>query len=723
MAASGSLIVTANVANVLLQIGILVILTVGFSACLWWLLKRPAIAGQLKWLWLGLAGVAVPCFLMQSLVYAGFPLRLTAWPVFGVALIATVISAPVVWRSLRSDRQLRVDAWWCAALFLITIAVQATSLLAVGPTRYHGAGHYDQATYVVTAEFLASEPYATKWEEVGYRPWLLKALAMKPGRITGIVALGAVATVSGSDSQQAYGAVNVYFVALLTLAVAGLAATCGLPRWAIIGAALLAGLSSGVTRVHLEGFFSQATSLFVFPALAGVLGGNGVSRALKVTCAGILLAFLIGTYSELVPIGVVFVCALQAVVPGPWRQRAWDLALVLALSLIVNAGFSVRLIDYLFTHAGSARNPANLAALFPDSGTWAGWGRIFTEAGSATATGILGVALAVLGLFGCCRLAARRQLVLPAATLAAGLLLAYTRWGDVFRPYVFAKLGIEFVGIWTAAVFAGIALLPGTGKWNGAAKGFLGALLVLGAVVTTFQRHAEVMSPTGRLELLSSERLASVRQEAERHPERAYLVSCNDPLVAEWLSYFGRRSSVVLDRRTFADRVLTTEENACRRWRGPREAIWWLDPFRTGPVSHYEPPPAWAIEGVLATVIEPGGSYHVIGDRADLTLAAGPVDQRREVWLDFVVVPLQPNRSLQLQIIGGAGNDISRRINQTGWVRWPLAIGPGVNRFQLSVSYEDGAAGSPAGLFLLKLPSVEVSAELPTVDGVVGPFL
>lgn len=715
--------VTANISIVLLQIGILVILSVGFSTCLWWMLNRPSVAGQLKWLWLGLAGVAVPCFLMQSLVYAGFPLRLTAWPVFGVALVATVISAPVVWRSLRNDSLLRLDACWCAVLFVITIAVQATSLVALGPSRFHGAGHYDQATYVVTAEFLASETYATKWEEVGYRPWMLKALAMKPGRITGIVALGAVATVSGSDSQQAYGAVNVFFVAVLMLAVAGLATTCGLPRWAIIGSALLAGLSSGTTRIYLEGFFSQATSLFVFPALVGILGGNGVPRALKLTCAGVLLAFLIGTYSELVPIGVVFVCALQAVVPGPWRQRAWDLALVLALSLIVNAGYSVRLIDYLFTHAASARNPANLAALFPDSGTWAGWGRIFTEARSATVSGILGVGLTGLGLFGCCRLAARRQLVLPAATLAAGLVLAYMRWGDVFRPYVFAKLGIEFVGVWTAAVFAGIALFPGTGKWNGFAKGFLGALLVLGAVATTFRRHAEVMNPTGRLALLSSERLASVRREAAQHPERAYLVSCNDPLVAEWLSYFGRRSSVVLDRRTFADRVLTTEENACRRWRGPREAIWWLDPFRAGPVSHYEPPPDWGIHGPLETEVGSGGSYHVIGGGADLTLTAGPADQRREVWLDFVVVLLHPNRSVQLQIIGGANNAISRRIDQNGWVRWRLAINPGVNRFHLTARYKDGGAVPPTGSFLLKLPSVEVSDELPTVDGVTGPFL
>lgn len=713
----------ANLAFVLFQVGVQVILAAGFATCLWWLLGRPSQAGGSGWIWLLLAGVAAPFFILQPLVYAGLPLRLTAWPIFGVALTAACFGVPAVVRTLRSDRQVRSDAGWCAALFVATLAIQSTSLITLGPSRYHGAGHYDQATYVVTAEFLVSEPYETTREEVGYRPWLLRALEMKPGRITGIVALGTVAVITGADSQQAYGAVNVFFIALLTLAVWGLGLACGLPRWSAVGAALLAGLAPAVTRIHLEGFFSQATSLFVFPALVGVLAGAGTSRWLRIVCAGILLAFLIGTYSELTPFGVMFVCVLHAVARAPWRSRVWDLMLILAMSLIVNGGYTVRLVDYLLNQVSAAQNPANLAALFPDSGTWAGWGRFFFDTGSDRTTGALGFIIMLLGLVGCVRLAARRQLALPAATLAAGLVLVYLRWESGFRPYVFAKMGMEFVGIWTVGVYAGLTLWPKEGKWGRRAGAALGGLLVLGATIATFEHQAKITSPTGRLALLSSERLANVRREAERNPHRAYLVSSNDPLVAEWLAYFGRRSQVVLDRRAFGDRIVTTEYNSCRRWTGRREELWWLDPDRSGPVPGYEPAPTFELEGALGITEGAVGRGYAIGERTDIILTAGSADQRREVWLDFVAVPLSPERALRLRIVDGAGNSISRRIDRAGWVRWPLTIGPGVNRYQLSVAYEDGTAVSPDGALLIKLPSVEVSGELPTVDGDVSRFL
>ena len=710
-------------AVVLLQVGVQVILATGFSTCLWWILKRPPLAEHFNWLWLGLAGVGVPAFLLQTLVYAGLPLRLTAWPVFTIALVGTLACLPALWRIFRTSQGLRSDAGLGVVIFLITLSVQTAGLLSLGPSRYHGAGHYDQATYVVTAEFLVSEPFATTRENVGYQPWMLRALEMKPGRITETVALGTVAVLTRTDCQQAYGAVNGFFVALLALAVAGLARTCGLPRWAAGGAALLAGLAPAVTRIHLEGFFSQVTSLFVFPALVGALGHPEVPRRLKIVGAGTMLAFLFGTYTELTPFGIMFVCALQAVARGPWRGRLEDLALVISVSLLANAGYSLRLFDYFSSQILTAQDPMNLAALFPDSGTWAGWGRIFGESDSAPLVGILGVSITVLVLFGCFRLVNQRRLALPATTLLAGLTLVYLRWGDGFHPYVFAKLGIEFIGVWTTGVFAGITLLAGRGFRSEGVKLSIGALVVAVAAIATFRRQVEIMNPSGRLALLTSEQLAEVRQTAALHPERTYLVACNDPLIAEWLAYFGRHSRVVLDRRTFGDRIVTTEDNACRRWRGRPEELWWLDPVQTGPVSGYEPPPALQIEGALATQNGPAGRDYVVGDQVELNLVAGPADRRREVWLDFVVVPRQAGKALQLWMTDRAGQVVARRIDGAGWVRWALPVGAGGNQFKLSVHAEDGSSRPAEGSLLIKFASVEVSAQLPSVDGVPGRFL
>lgn len=168
---------------VLGQVFLLLAAAAGYGGWLWLLAGRPRLWRRQAWLWLGLGGLAAHVLSLQALVYAGLPLRFTAWlaVVLGAAGLVPLVRA---WRAQTGGKRARGDAAWYAVILAIGLAGQAPGLLSVGPGRYFGQGHYDQANYVVTAEFLAREKFVTTANELGYRPWMLRALEAKEQRIT-----------------------------------------------------------------------------------------------------------------------------------------------------------------------------------------------------------------------------------------------------------------------------------------------------------------------------------------------------------------------------------------------------------------------------------------------------------------------------------------------------------------------------------------------------------
>ncbi|MDB6166069.1 MAG: hypothetical protein JWQ83_1209, partial [Lacunisphaera sp.] len=347
---------------VLGQVFLLLLPAAGYGGWLWLLAGRPPLLRRQTWLWLGLAGFAAHALLLQALVYAGLPLRLTTWPALLLGF-AGLVPLGRAWLGSGAGRRSRGDAVLYAVILAVGMAGQAPGLLAVGPARYFGNGHYDQANYVVAAEFLAREKFATTADELGYRPWMLRALEAKEQRITECIVLGAVAVASGSDCQEAYGAVNIFLVALAGVATAAWLRSLSLPRWAAAAAGLGAALSPAFTRIHLDGFFSQAATLFVYPALAGLLGGRGEIRRETKIVAALLLAYLVGSYTEVGIFGVTLTAALVLFPARLWRQRLKDLILILGGALLLNPGYLIRLLVFLVDQWQRTHNPATLAAL------------------------------------------------------------------------------------------------------------------------------------------------------------------------------------------------------------------------------------------------------------------------------------------------------------------------------------------------------------------------
>ena len=412
----------------------------GWGGWVWILTGRPPPFRRATWLWCGLAGFCAHALALQGLIYLDVPIARTAWPAFGVALAGLAAAGWHGWRGRGAGtRHGWNDARMFAGVFAVVVAVQSLGLLWVGPADFYGKGRYDQANYVVTAQFLVDQPFSLTAADIGLQPWMVRVMETKEQRITQSVAHGALAVVGGTDCQQAYGAISVFFLGLVGLAVAAWLRACAVPRWlAAIGGAGAA-LGPAVTTLQLDCYFSQASTLFVLPALAGLLAARGPLRVTERVVASLLLAFLAGAYTEIAVVGVGLVIVMRLLAEAPWPARLRDLGWIAFGSLVANPGYLLRLPRWLLEQWTHTRNPNLLAALVPESGTWRGWGRQFLDL--APGTGLDGVVVGagglILGLMACalcCRPWRRSRMLLAVLLVPLGVLGWLLLAGPAARP-------------------------------------------------------------------------------------------------------------------------------------------------------------------------------------------------------------------------------------------------------------------------------------------------
>lgn len=694
------------------QLLVLVVLAVGGGCWLWILTGRPALERGSAWLWLALAGLALGTLLLQSLVYCGVPLRISTWPLLVVAVVGGW-RAIKEWKRFRltSRTGLRRELGAGCIVFVLALVGQAPPLLQQGPARFYGTGSYDQGNYVATADLFVEVPLDVGVETVGYRPWLAPILEAKEARITQSVLLGAVAVATRTSSQEAYGATNLFLIAVAGLATMGCLRVASIPRWYAACAGLAAALSPALTRVHLEGYFSQTASLFVLPALAGILGAKGPPRREMKVCTAILLAYLTSVYSEIALFGFALATVLLGWKAAPLRMRIRWLAEIFAGVLLLNPGYWGRLAAFLIEQWHGA-NGLDYSSRFPDAGTFAGWGRHFFAASGDTAAMLAGVGWGLLMVVGgCWLLRVRRMAPLMPLLLVLGA-FGILCLKSPFPGYIFAKLSIQFAPLGIAVAICGLLALTPWAHWRGR---WLRGLALLAVPLCWWGAEPwrrQVMEPTGVAAQLSSPRLVVVRQDVEAHPERSYLVACDDPVLAQWLCYFGRKSAVVVERRTVGDRILPTETYACRRWLGPPENLFWLDPERSGPVIGYEPAPALSVEGSQETGDEEGGGhFYVVGNALELVLRRDAGEAARPVWLDFTLIPWAGTQGCELELTDQAGRRWHMNVQGPAWCRWPVTVPPGSTHLRLSLRSNASVKGDP--IALIKRFSVETAATLP----------
>ena len=664
----------------------LLLTAAGWGVWIWLLAGRPAPFRQLAWLWCSLAGFCAHTLALQGLLYLNQPLAWTAWLGMGIAIAGGLTG---IWLAATQRatgmRVGRIDARLLLVVWIAAFAVESAGVIAVGTRDFYGKGRYDQANYVTLAQFLADRPFATEISDIGPQPWLARPLELKDQRITQSVAHGALAVVSGGDAQRGYGAMTAFFASLVAVAVAAWLRRWSVPRPLAAIGGLGAALGPAVTNLHLDGYFSQTSTLFVLPALVAVLGVRRPLNRLEHIVAALLLAFWIGAYSEVAVVGVAVVGVLRLTARGPWPTRIRELLWIGAGALVVNPGYGSRLVTLLLMQWTQVKDPHHLELLVPGSGTWWGWSRLFldlpVESGAKWLMFAAGGVVLALMAWATLRLPPCRRTLLWVTLSVPVALLAWLAIQPVLAKYPFAKLLAGFAPLWIGTAMLGLVALGRMRRWQPVL--FAAALLGAGAV-STVPFYRDLIRGEGVLAELNSPALHRVRDEASRHRERSFLVVADHPLVAQWICYFARHSNVYLDRRHLGDRIVPSETYPFRRLPASKTPLWWLDPQREGPVASHQPACRLHVRGAVETGTITSGPFYVMPDSLQLEIDR-PARQPAfaALWLDMVGLPLTGTTPLELELSGPSQPRQHVTLTSPRMLRFHLILVPGKNEFVL----------------------------------------
>jgi hypothetical protein len=301
-----------------------------------WLLRRGRPLNERAWLEAPFVGLATIILVLQNLVYLNVPVRRSApwfWLVVGLLWLV------ILWR-----RGLR-ESWRhcpravlaaCAGVYLI----QGLGLFLVGAPSYLGHRMSDQFNYIAMAQFLTDCPFTTSPDQIGPRPYLLRALLFKDDRIGQAVLHGFLAVSARQEMPTLYEATSLFGPALVVIPFYWLARGLGQRRRAALLLGVTAGLLPAVTELHLEGFLSQTVALpFLFALLVTfhrVLVTASVERAVV---AMLVMACAASVYTELLPIlaGLLLVLLIARRLTGhPWKTGAALAAAVLLAPALLN---------------------------------------------------------------------------------------------------------------------------------------------------------------------------------------------------------------------------------------------------------------------------------------------------------------------------------------------------------------------------------------------------
>jgi hypothetical protein len=505
------------------------------------------------------AGFAAQIILLQNLTYLDNPIQSSFLLPFVIGIIG-------LWRFVAAwqsqgfvEQSFRKNSIYAGAVFLGVFSLQSISALMAGPSNYYGKGHIDHLNYAFISEYLRTEPFSMPEADMQKQAWLVKASQQRNNRIGQSVAQAYTASLSFVSAKEAYGGLCSFFLGLLAVALFVLAQSFSLSRPYCILAACWVGLAPATTRIHLEGFLSQTATLFVFPLFILWARLNHESIRFKIVSGGILVSYLLVSYTEYFVIGLflLFLLTLASTVTWSRRQLAISTATV-SLGLFLVPAYLPRAYRFaLEQYSYAAGLSQAVEVLAPDGGTVYGWARALIqippfpqplERPATVAAGCLLLGLCACGLFSRSR---RNRLFLAASTLTPLVFLGVLLSAQVLAKYPFQKICDSFAFLWILLAMRGISLLAIVARrtWGEVAPSLAAiapGLFLLFALFGFAAQHRLVAMQFSSLAVVGKREFKDTLRYVREHPERSVVIRHEHPLAVGWIAYEARASRVYI---------------------------------------------------------------------------------------------------------------------------------------------------------------------------------
>ncbi|HTD17716.1 MAG TPA: hypothetical protein VK673_21200, partial [Chthoniobacterales bacterium] len=247
-------------------------------------------------------GLFLLVLLPQNLVYLGVPVRLSAWLMLGAA----------AFQFYRCRRELRgwlrilrasTDIKALAIIALLTAIIHSVVPIQQGLDRYYGKAGLDFYPYTLLAQYLMDESYNTDTNQFRLRPSALFTEAYKHERIGQSIIQAEVSVFSQTNAQSGFAATIVLFLTALAICSYGILREMEIPRLTAAAGALLPTIFQAITRLSIDAYLSQTSTLFVFVFLTYLLLRQDLNARTFTLFFSLSLAYLISAYSELMPFG------------------------------------------------------------------------------------------------------------------------------------------------------------------------------------------------------------------------------------------------------------------------------------------------------------------------------------------------------------------------------------------------------------------------------------
>lgn len=506
------------------------------------------------------AGFAVQILLLQNLVYFNLPVASTF-------ALPAAIGLYGLYQLIRDVPPLDpADRNRAAGLLIGVFLLQASTAIFESPTFYYGKGHTDQYNYVIMSQFVLTEPFNSAPADIHMQPWLTRAHEFKQWRIGQAVAQAYTAAMSFTNAKEAYGGLSSFCIALIALFTYALARSMAIPRNLALLAGTWAGFAPALTRYNVEGFLSQAATIFILPFLALWARTRTRQPGYAIGLPAIALSYLLVCYVELLPVGLVVFGALAL-------YRAFRSSMATLVQSAAAVGVSLVLVPYALATSytflmiqmqrASDRFPL-LEAQAGLAGTIPGWIQglaafPFLAYPLQVLTALLLVALTAGGIYK----SSRRNRLFYAAILAPPiLLLGYLLVQTPLAKYPFSKIQDSFAYLWILAPLAGLSRLRTLlrGRVNPAVILAVPGFFLIFAAIGTYNHDEPIFTHAGILQSLQSPDMVKAIEYAESHDKQTYLVKTPNPYAAAWLAYHARNSKTFLSPPRLADFSLKRNE-------------------------------------------------------------------------------------------------------------------------------------------------------------------
>jgi hypothetical protein len=690
---------------ILFQLAILILTAWGWGFWLWTALRLRKHPLRWRWFFCGLAGFALCVLFLQNLVYLDVRINISGWIAFAFALSGVAFSLKS-WHRTRAPgrREDRIDPIWAALVVIVVFGCQAAALFHSGPANYYGKAHNDQVNYVLTAQFLADERFSTSPTQANEVPWLVIGVAWKYGRLGQSVANAYLGVVSLTDAKRSYGTLSIFVICLGALAVFVLGRSLGLPTIIAGVTACWWGMLPAVTKLHLDGFFSQASTLFVFPAVAALLytTKRPIDRV-QLTLQAILLAFLLCVYTELYIIGLGIVVSLLLFTGrARWSHRIATVIIILIGSLLLAGFYLPHLATFFSNQYKAATNLPAYSGLAPLGGTWQGWTQIFFGPASFSNVGLnrlptmIALALIVIGGFAFHGLSVvKNRFLFTTLLVPLGALILLLSAAELPK-YIFAKLLDTFTPFWVVLIALGFLRLS-QGIFRHRAISQLSVLLsLLGLTALSFfgsiPDWSEVIERRGILASVDSDEARKCYAIAETKKNAGFVIIEGQDVLCAWLVYHTRHAKTYIDADLISDVAVPDRQYAFRRIPPLSGDVTVLNSYGPESLQYYAGLPEVIVRNPqrIDYDVNTNATWHWIGKEAVfevVALSKLPEVGLYQIEFDATAGPAnpEPRRTLAWTAEDGDVQTASFAGRQT--VRFQIRTKPGRNLYRLNIIY------------------------------------